>query len=138
MVCVDANIWVYYFDATLSEHEHVGPAVDELLESEPVFVTTVLQMEVIHYLSNQVADSNALCTQFLNAAAVTVTALTPADVSRASEILHTYANTSIGGRDASVLAAMERCGVDTLWTHDDAFETVASQLGITVVDPVVE
>jgi len=138
MACVDANVWVYYFDATLPEHEVVAPAVDDLIGSEPVFLTTVLQMEVLHYLTNQVADSEPVADGFLRSAETTVADLTRADVERASEILHERPNAGIGGRDASVLAAMERCGVNTLWTHDEAFNTVASALGVTVIDPVHE
>jgi predicted nucleic acid-binding protein len=57
MYCLDANVWVYFFDSGLDEHEQVRDLVAEILADEPVFVTTVLQMEVVHYLTNQLADS---------------------------------------------------------------------------------
>jgi predicted nucleic acid-binding protein len=57
MYCLDANVWVYFFDSGLDEHEQVRDPVAEILADEPVFVTTVLQMEVVHYLTNQLADS---------------------------------------------------------------------------------
>jgi predicted nucleic acid-binding protein len=137
MVCIDANVWIYYFDATLPEHEPVADRLDTL-EADTLFVTSVLQMEVVHYLANQQSESEHLVSQFLDLNDVTTVPLTTADVRRAGDILHEYANSGIGGRDASVLAAMDRCGVDTLWTHDAAFRTVAAELGVRVVDPVEE
>ncbi|ESS07741.1 MAG: putative nucleic acid-binding protein, contains PIN domain protein [uncultured archaeon A07HN63] len=137
MVCIDANVWIYYFDATLPEHEPVADRLDAL-EADTLFVTSVLQMEVVHYLANQQSESEHLVSQFLDLNDVTAVPLTTADVRRAGDILHEYANSGIGGRDASVLAAMDRCGVDTLWTHDAAFRTVATEFGMRVVDPVEE
>lgn len=137
MYCLDANVWVYFFDADLEEHERVEPAVSSVLSSEPLFTTTVLQMEVVHYVSNQLAESEAILEEFFGMDGVNVTELTPADVERAAALLDDYANTGLGGRDASVLAAIERHDVSELWTHDEAFATVARDLDdLTVRDPV--
>jgi len=138
MICIDANVWVYYFDATLPEHTAVAERMDALDSDVSLFVTSVLQMEVVHYLANQQSESEQLVDQFLALDDVTAVPLTTADVRQAGAILHEYANSGIGGRDASVLAAMDRCGIDTLWTHDKAFQTVARESGIAVVDPVEE
>lgn len=138
MICIDANIWIYYFDSTLPEHDPVAERMDALGTDVSLFVTSVLQMEVVHYLANQQSHSEQLIDQFLTLNDVTTVPLTTEDVRQAGEILHQHANSAIGGRDASVLAAMDRCGVDTLWTHDKAFQTVASESEFTVVDPIEE
>jgi predicted nucleic acid-binding protein len=81
-------------------------------------VTTVLQMEVVHYLTNQLADSEPY-------------------VDRAATLLAEYDGTGIGGRDATVLAAMERHGVERLWTHDGGLKRLDDRLDwLTVTDPV--
>lgn len=136
MVCLDSNIWVYYFDTTLPEHPSVADAVDSVRIEQSLFVPTVVQMELIHYLSNQVIDGDDLADRFLAATGPTVAQLTRADVRRATDILQEHPHTSLGGRDAPILATMERCGVDTLWTHDRGFAHVAAARGLTVVDPV--
>jgi len=139
MYCLDANVWVYYLDADLQEHQSVREDVADLLRSETLFTTTIIQMEVIHYLANQVADSESAVDQFLNLEASTVASLTPDDVRRASAILHDHQNTGLGGRDATILAAVEKHDVRELWTHDADLKRVADDsLDITVYDPVVE
>lgn len=135
MFCLDANVWVYYLDADLPEHEDVAPQVDALLATEPLFTTTVLQMEVVHYLANTLAESGSTVGEFLSLRDTTVADLTTADVERGADLLHEYPNAGIGGRDATVLAAMERYGIERLWTHDGAFAEVAREEEYIVHDP---
>lgn len=135
MYCLDANIWVYYLDADLPEHVDVAPQVNALLTSEPLFTTTVLQMEVVHYLANTLAESGGVVDEFLTLPDTTVADMTTADVEAAADLLHEYPNTGIGGRDATVLAAMERYEIERLWTHDGAFGEVATEVGLAVHDP---
>ena len=138
MYCLDANIWVYFFDAGLDEHERVREPVAEVLADEPVFTTTVLRMEVVHYLTNQLTNSDAPVERFLGLEDVTVTDLTSEDVDRAATLLADHDRTGIGGRDATVLAAMERHDVGRLWTHDEGLKRLDDRLDwLTVADPVV-
>lgn len=137
MYCLDANVWIYYLDRTLPEHDSVSPAVDALLEDEPLFITTVLQMEVVHYLSTQLADSSESVDRFLSLEDVRVVDLTSRDVETAAELLADYPNAGIGGRDATVIAAMDRSDVSRLWTHDEGISRLATELDwLEVTDPV--
>lgn len=137
MYCLDTNVWVYYLDADLPEHEAVHEAVSDLLRSEPLFTTTVLQMEVVHYVSNQLKDSKPVIEGFLTAEGATTDSLSPDDVERAALILHEHQNSGLGGRDASVLAAIEEHDVTELWTHDSALKAVAHEsVDVSVYDPV--
>lgn len=139
MYCLDANVWVYYLDADLPEHQSVREDVTELLESETLFTTTIIQMEVLHYLANQIAESESAVDQFLHLEATTVASLTPDDVERAASILRDHPNSGIGGRDATILTAVEEHGVNELWTHDADLKRVASDsVDVTVYDPVEE
>lgn len=139
MYCLDANVWVYYFDAGLPEHSIVSTPVSDLVADQPLFTTTVLQMEVIHYLCNQLADSQTIVDRFLTLEDMLVADLTREDVTVAAELLHNYANVGVGGRDATVIAAMRRYDVSTLWTHDAGLKRLGKQLDwITVSDPVEE
>lgn len=137
MYCLDANVWIYYFDDGLAEHEAVLDTVNRLLADEMLFTTTVLQMEVVHYMSNQLPDSDTAAEQFLSLADVTVAALTPGDVATATDLLDEYTQTGIGGRDATVVAAMDRYDIERLWTHDDGLKRVGERLDwLDVTDPV--
>lgn len=139
MHCLDANVWIYYLDADLAEHDDVTDRIDDLVRSQPLFVTTVLQMEVLHYATNQMDDSRTLLDTFFSGEDVTVADLTSADVERAAELLATHEHAGIGGRDATVLAAMERHDVSRLWTHDDGLKRMDERLDwLDVTDPVTE
>ena len=139
MYCLDANVWIYFLDADLDEHDAVRDDVADVLRSRPLFTTTVLQMEVVHYLTNQLADSERQVERVLSIEDSTVAELRSADVKRAAELLAEYDQSGIGGRDATVLAAMERHGVERLWTHDEALERMDDRLDwLTVTDPVTE
>lgn len=139
MACLDANVWIYYIDAGLDEHEVVSRRVDDLVRSRPLFVTTVLQTEVLHYASKQLADRSAVFQTFLTGEDVSVAELTVEDVERAADLLTTHDQVGIGGRDATVLAAMERHDVSQLWTHDEALCRMDDHLEwLEVVDPVTE
>lgn len=137
MICLDANVWIYFLDKDLAEHDAVRPDVEGVLAGETVFTTTVLQMEVVHYLSNQLAESEPVIDRFLALEDVTTAQLTEADVGAASDLLADHEHTGIGGRDATVVTAMERYDVSRLWTHDDGLDRLGDELDwLTVTDPV--
>ena len=137
MLCLDANVWIYFLDADLDEHEAVHDAVADVLHSTPLFTTTVLQMEVVHYLTNQVAESDTYVETILSADDTVVAALQSGDVARAAELLDEHEHAGIGGRDATVLAAMERHDVTQLWTHDEGLVRMDERLDwLDVTDPV--
>ena len=47
---VDSNIWAYYFDANLPEHESVVSFLDPQINSGNIAVSTIIIVEVAHYL----------------------------------------------------------------------------------------
>lgn len=137
MYCFDANIWVYYFDTDLPERTAVVEHVRDALRTQQLFTTTVLQMEVIHYLHTQHTDGSSVIEQFLGLEDVTVEELLTEDVETAVEILEAYPNIGLGGRDATIIAAMKRRNVSRLWTHDAALLDVGEHLDwLQAVDPV--
>jgi predicted nucleic acid-binding protein len=139
MACLDANVWIYFLDADLDEHEAVSESVGTLLSDRPLFTTTVIQMEVVHYLSNQLVEPGPAIERFLHVSDTTVASLAPADVSRAADLLQHHEQAGIGGRDATIIAAMERREASELWTHDTGLKRLGERLDwLTVVDPVEE
>lgn len=137
MYCLDANVWIYFLDSNLQEHEHVYDEVSTVVGSKPLFSPTVLQMEAVHYITNQLSDPERAVEQILSAEDVQVADLTKANVRRATELLQEFDDVGIGGRDASVLASMERHDVARLWTHDEALLQMDDRLDwLDVYDPV--
>lgn len=139
MYCLDANVWIYFLDSSLSEHDRVFEDVSTIVRSKPMFAPTVVQMEVVHYVANQLPNPGPTIERILSAEDVQVADLTKGDVRRASELLREFEQAGIGGRDASVLAAMERHDVSPLWTHDEALLRMGERLDwLDVTDPVAD
>ena len=68
---------------------------------------------------------------------MTTASLTIEDVRRAAELMREHANTGLGGRDASILATIERHDATALWTHDRALGAVVGAIeGLDVIDPI--
>ena len=42
MILVDSNIWIYYLDASLPEHEFVVPALENLFDQKKIAITTII------------------------------------------------------------------------------------------------
>lgn len=139
MYCLDANVWIYFFDATLPEHDAVFEEVAPVVRSKPIHSPTVLQMEVIHYLNNRLSDAERAIERFLDVEDVQRADLTGDDVTRATDFLREFDQVGIGGRDATVLSAMERHDVRRLWTHDEALQRMGDRLDwLDVTDPVTQ
>jgi len=136
MLCVDANIWIYYLDERMEEHGRAAGELDDALDNEKLFLNTVIQMEVVHYLVRQLPEDQHV-EAFLNLDDVVVGSLEPKDVATASELMRNHEETGVGGRDCILLASMRKRGVRRLWTHDTDLKKLAKRLDwLRVNDPV--
>lgn len=135
MILVDANIWVYFLDASSKEHARVKTALPRLLGDDELLMPTVVQMEVIHYVARRLgAGAHEVVHTFLTQAG-TVEPLTGGLVAEASRLLLAHLATGIGGRDAAILATAKLHGA-TLLTHDQDLARAAQAMGLRVADPV--
>lgn len=136
MICVDANVWAYFLNARADEHRLVRPRVRSLLEDGTAFYSSVIGMEVAHYLSGRLPDSRERTAEFHALDATVVADLEHRDVRRGSTVLHRHRDTGIGGRDAALVATMERADVSELWTHDGGLKRLGDELDwLCVTDP---
>lgn len=139
MIAIDSNVWIYYCDTTTPEHERVRRPVRSALRNRRAFVNAVVPLEVTHYLTKRRKPEGRTRFEdaFLRLQAVVVQSLTERDVVRSRQLLEEYRTTGIGGRDASLVAAMETRNISKLWTHDIGLKRLGDQLDwLTVVDPV--
>lgn len=98
-----------------------------------------MPLEVTHYLTKREksAGRSRFEESFLRMGNVVVQSLEERDVVRSRQLLEEYRTTGIGGRDASLVAAMETQNVSKLWTHDAGLKRLGEYLDwMTVVDPV--
>jgi len=139
MIFVDANIWCYFFDARLPEHEHVKGAMREVLMREKVAVNTVIVMEAVHYLTRNLSEAEASVKTeaFVNLGNMRVLDFDRALMGVAVEYLTTYARSDgLGGRDSTVIASLSKFGIKRLMTHDRTLGAFAEKLGFESIDPI--
>ncbi len=134
MLMIDSNIWAYFFDGSAPEHETVKRPVREAIESDEVLMSTVIQMELVHYLIKRLGPvlGGEKLDVFLNYP-FKLDVLDQGLVLGSMEILQRYSHIGIGARDASIIASMKRNGVTKLLTHDSALKKIEE---IEVVDPI--
>ena len=142
MIAVDANIWCYYIDPTTPEHKAVSAFMDDLiLSGEEILTNTIIWMEVGHYLYKISRLPRATLFDILKKLMDLPTLIiVDVDVQLLYDSLSLLADLFkyIGGRDATILAAMNRFNVRKLVSHDEGFKRLAKDGLIEVIDPVVQ
>jgi len=133
LIFIDSNIWCYYFDRSALEHDIVSEKLEQALD-EGVAINTVIEMEVAHYLIKNLGVQGKKKMDVFLSFHMQVVDFDQKLAKRSIELLAKFSQTGIGGRDATILAAMEELGIKKLMTHDRAFKRIDS---IEVIDPIV-
>jgi len=130
MLMIDSNIWAYFFDRDSPEHEHAHGPVENALKSEELATNTVVVMEVAHFLVKNLGpvEGGEKVGVFLSFPFDHRSALD------SIEMLKKYSHLGIGGRDATVLAMMNKANVKRIMTNDDALKRIE---WLEVVDQVI-
>ena len=139
MIFLDSNIWCYYFDRRLPEHECVKELVREILKSSEIACNTIVVIEVAHYLVRHFSqkDARKKIELFVNLNNLKVADFDRQSMSEALEyLLENAYPTGLGGRDASILASMKILGTNEIVSHDDIFKRLSNKLKIKITDPV--
>lgn len=131
---VDSNIFCYYLNASSEHHRVVASELEDMIERRRLHTSVVVLMEVSHFLVNHLGPVKGrermddLLRVSLNVHDFDYTLLT-----EGLDQLARHAPQGIGGREAAILATMEQEGINTILTHDHAFQAVGD---IRVNDPV--
>jgi len=139
MIFLDSNIWCYYFDMRLPEHEHVRAFVRELLKStSEIACNTIVVMEVAHYIVRHFPQEVAhrKIELFINLSNLKIADFNRQSMSKALEYLleNAYA-AGLGGRDAAILATIRILGVAEIVSHDAIFKRLSKKLQLKTIDP---
>ena len=138
MLFVDSNIWCYYFDQRLPEYTSVRDAMREIIKSEEIACNTVIVMEVAHYLVRHFTEKNARkkIETFINLTNIDIADFNRQALNQTVETLLAHAYTEgLGGRDATIIAAMKLQNIKKIVSHDDIFRRLANKLELEVIDP---
>jgi len=138
MLFIDSNIWCYYFDQRLSEHTFVRVPMREIIKFEELACNTVVVIEVAHYLVRHFTERIARkkIEYLINLSNMQILDFNRQALTETVENLLTYAYTEgLGGRDATVIAAMKLQNIKKIVSHDDIFKRLANKLELEVIDP---
>ena len=133
LIFIDSNIWCYYFDRSAQEHDIVSDKLEHALEGS-VAINTVVEMEVAHYLIKNLGAQGKMKMDVFLSFPMEVVDFDQYLAKKSIELLAKFSQTGIGGRDATILAAMEVLGIKKLMTHDRAFKRIDK---IEVIYPIV-
>lgn len=133
LIFIDSNIWCYYFDRSAIEHDIVSERLERAFH-EGVAINTVVEIEVAHYLIKNMGSQGKKKMEVFLSFPIRIISFDQCLAKRSIELLAEYSQTGIGGRDASILAAMEVLDTRRLMTHDQAFKRIEA---IDVIDPIV-
>ena len=139
MIFVDTNIWCYYFDTRLPEHERIREPLRGILRTEEIAVNTVTVMEVAHYLTRNLdeAEAREKVESFTNLRNMNVIDFDKALMTTALEYLTKYAKSDgLGGRDSTILASLDKLKIEILFTHDKTLGALAQKIGVKLIDPI--
>jgi len=139
MIFVDSNIWCYYFDKRLREHEQVRELMRETLISQEIVCNTLIILEVAHYIVRHFDETTARkkIEYLTNLSNLTIVDFDRPSMNQALESLieHSY-DQGLGGRDATVIASMKFKKIKTIISHDQIFKRLCAKLDLEVIDPI--
>jgi uncharacterized protein len=139
MIFVDSNIWCYYFDQRLSEHQQVLEPMRKIILSEEIACNTIIVLEVAHYIVRHFAQETARkkIDSFVNLRNINITDFNRQIMTQTLETLADHAYTAgLGGRDATVIATMKTQNITRIITHNSIFKRLSDKLSLEVIDPI--
>lgn len=140
MIFIDSNIWCYYFDQRLPEHQRVREPLREIiLSSEELVCNTIVVMEIAHYLVRRFTEKEVKkkIEYFINLRNMKILGFDTKMMAESLDHIITYGySDGLGERDATIIAAMNSHGIKTLMSHDDAFKRLSDKLIFNVIDPI--
>jgi len=139
MIFIDSNMWCYYFDQRLPEHEQVREPMREIIKSEEIVCNTLIIMEIANYLVRHFKEKAAQkkIDPLVNLRNIRIVDFDNRMLKEALENIleHGYSD-GLVGRAATVIATLNSECVKRIFSHDGIFKRLASKLEYEVIDPI--
>ena len=145
MITLDSNIWIYYLDPTVREHEHVSNYVEDLIRNEQLLTAPLYGSKCpIIYIGQLQLKRKCLSVTLSKLLRLSSMHVVDFDMELYFETIRLLgefrhdrrASFFIGGRDASIVAMMKKYNVKTIVTHDTDFIKLADKGVIQIYDPI--
>jgi len=142
LIFIDSNIWCYYFDRRMPEHQKVREPIRQILKSSKEIVcNTIVVMEIAHYLVRHFKeeDARSKIEHFIKLGNMKILDFdAKLMIESLDKLLNYNYSYGLGGRDSTILASIQANGVKTLVTHDNVFKRLSSNVGCSIIDPIEE
>jgi len=147
LLAIDTQIWIYYYDPNTPEYDAIHKWLEPVLHTEDILLSAIIPVEIAHNLFtlrnsgiNLDADRiEELLIELLSMEKCHFIDIDQDIVAYSIFLLKKLRNTGVGGRDAIIVASMERFGVNTIVTHDKNILALESYHRIDpVFDPPLE
>jgi len=148
MITIDSQIWIYYWDSNAKEHKCIvnwlnGKNKDGILFNKDIILSAIIPVEVGHHLFkladiNKELDKDSVEDLLLSLVSGEYCQIIEIDLLLIIEViqkLKDYSVLGVGGRDALILATMERFQIQTIATHD---RNILSLKKYRRIDPVFD
>ena len=142
MLTIDSQIWIYYFDGNAKESSNItkwfeGENHDGVLFTKQIIMSSIIPIEVAHNLF-KVAELDKdqieqIIISFISLDNCQLIEIDQMLILEALKILKTFAPIGIGGRDALILATMEKFQLKTIVTLD---KNLLALTELKRIDPV--
>jgi len=132
MLFIDSNIWCYYFDKGSKEHTKVVNYLEKIIKQETILINTVIIIEVSHFLIKNLGTKGREKVDNFLKLPIKIIDFDYEQVLNSVKILAKHSNKGIGGRDATLLAAMTKVGTNRIVTNDSAFKRIK---GLKAINP---
>jgi len=135
LILIDSNLWAYFLDATVPEHSRARVAVGKVLAQDETLHSTVVQLEVLHYLATRLRErAGPTIDKFLSLPGP-VELLTPEVVVETGKLLVKYRSRGVGGRDLAILVQAKGRGA-AVASADRRLLEVGRDLGVETIAPM--
>lgn len=142
MIFIDSNIWCYYFDQRLPEHQLVREPIRQILKSsQEIVCNTIVVMEIAHYLVRHFRkeDARSKIEHFIKLGNMKIIDFDSVTMAESIDNLLNYNYSyGLGGRDSTILASMNSNCIKTLMTHDAVFKRLSDKVSFNIIDPVID
>lgn len=133
MICVDSNIWIYYFNELAPEHEKTISHVRDWIRTEDILSSTVIILEIAQYFRFLPKNEfERIFDRMLGLPNLKLVELSRPVLLRSLTFLREYARIGIGARDAVIIATIELEKSKKIATHDQVFRKIRH---LEVIDP---
>lgn len=134
IIFIDSNYWIYLFDKTTLEHPYVKKHFENIFEENELAVNVIVMVEVMHYLLKHLSAPLAREKwELFSSMDLIIGNLNYGMLNNIFSEFNTHLHTSIGGRDATILAFLKSNDIHKICTHDKSFRHIPY---LEVIDPI--